>query len=114
LERLHTEANEELPAGIAGLQEIKVVSHRIPLIFVFFKTFFLPQGFEQEKTSLKEQYDDIERRKAEIDALQQPLITEYNRVKREIDSFEETKKGFEVSSHCRQYKFAIYGLLVQN
>lgn len=57
------------------------------------------QEFEAEKRSFREQFDDIAKRKAEIEEMQRPLVNECTALKRQIDSFEETKSDLAVSQN---------------
>lgn len=55
------------------------------------------QECEAEKRSFREQFDDIAKRKVEIEEQQRPWIVQYADLKKQIDSFEETKSELAVS-----------------
>ncbi|KAG9315735.1 P-loop containing nucleoside triphosphate hydrolase protein [Chiua virens] len=67
---LQDEANEEMPAGITGLQNAK-------------------EEAEAEKASILEQFTDLAQRKTIIDEQQRELLTEMNRIKQQIQNFEQ-------------------------
>lgn len=69
---LQEEANEDLPVGLASLEEAKADA-------------------EKEKESILEQFADVTRRKIEIDGVQNPLLKELNGVKQEINEFNQKR-----------------------
>ncbi|KAG8214643.1 P-loop containing nucleoside triphosphate hydrolase protein [Butyriboletus roseoflavus] len=68
--QLQEEANEEMPAGISGLQNAK-------------------HDAEAEKTSILEQFANLAERKAVIDEQQASLLREMNGFKQQIQNFEQ-------------------------
>ncbi|KAN0087613.1 hypothetical protein V8E55_006234 [Tylopilus felleus] len=68
--QLQEEANEEMPAGISGLQSAK-------------------DEAEAEKASVLEQYADLAARKAVVDEQQTSLLKELNGIKEQIRNFEQ-------------------------
>ncbi|KIM63353.1 hypothetical protein SCLCIDRAFT_24251 [Scleroderma citrinum Foug A] len=73
--QLQTEANEEMPAGISGLQGAK-------------------DEAEEEKKLILQQFQDLAQRKATVDQEQGSLLTELNEVKKHIKNFEDTRGQF--------------------
>ncbi|KAL4080728.1 P-loop containing nucleoside triphosphate hydrolase protein [Scleroderma citrinum] len=73
--QLQEEANEEMPAGITGLQSAK-------------------DEAEADKKSIVQQFEDLMRRKAVIDQEQTGLLTELSQVKAQIQNFEQTRGQF--------------------
>ncbi|KIK94054.1 hypothetical protein PAXRUDRAFT_478960 [Paxillus rubicundulus Ve08.2h10] len=70
--QLQEEANEEMPAGISGLQNAK-------------------DEAEAEKASIMKQFTDLAKRKALINEQQSGLLTEQNGVKQQIQNFEQLR-----------------------
>ncbi|KAF9241146.1 P-loop containing nucleoside triphosphate hydrolase protein [Melanogaster broomeanus] len=70
--QLQEEANEEMPAGISGLQNAK-------------------DEAEAEKASIMQQFTDLAKRKATINEQQNTLLTESNGVKQQIQNFEQLR-----------------------
>ncbi|KAF9221585.1 P-loop containing nucleoside triphosphate hydrolase protein [Gyrodon lividus] len=70
--QLQEEANEEMPAGISGLQNAK-------------------DEAEAEKASIMEQFTDLTKRKTTINEQQNALLTELNGVKQQIQNFEQLR-----------------------
>ncbi|KAG6377141.1 P-loop containing nucleoside triphosphate hydrolase protein [Boletus reticuloceps] len=71
---IQEEANEEMPAGISGLQNAK-------------------DAPEAEKVSVLEQYANLAERKTVIDAQQATLLKEMNGIKEQIQNFEQHRSG---------------------
>ncbi|KAF9777990.1 P-loop containing nucleoside triphosphate hydrolase protein [Thelephora terrestris] len=71
--RLQIEANEELPAGLAGLQELK-------------------KGHEDSIESMKTQFAAIVEKKAEVERKLEPLNAESDKLKAEMDDFDARRE----------------------
>ncbi|KAF9649912.1 P-loop containing nucleoside triphosphate hydrolase protein [Thelephora ganbajun] len=70
--RLQTEANEELPAGLAGLEEAK-------------------KGYEDTIENMKIQFTSISEQKAELERKLEPLAAEHAKLKDRVDEFDNRK-----------------------
>ncbi|KAG2151338.1 P-loop containing nucleoside triphosphate hydrolase protein [Suillus clintonianus] len=76
LASLQEEAKEEMPADIMGLQSAK-------------------EEAEAEKASIMQQFEDAVSRRTTIDQEQAILLTESNKVKAQIQNFEEARQGIQ-------------------
>ncbi|KAF8551706.1 P-loop containing nucleoside triphosphate hydrolase protein [Imleria badia] len=72
--QLQEEANEEMPAGISGLQSAK-------------------DEAETDKASILGQFTDLTARKAVIDEQQAALLTQMKGIKEQIQNFEQHRSG---------------------
>ncbi|KAI0916775.1 hypothetical protein AcW1_007861 [Taiwanofungus camphoratus] len=71
---LQEELNEDLPVGIQGLQDAK-------------------RDSEEEKNFLTTQFEELQKKKAELDVLQRPLIEKLDGVRGQILGFENQQEG---------------------
>ncbi|KAG1745864.1 P-loop containing nucleoside triphosphate hydrolase protein [Suillus paluster] len=76
LASLQEEAKEEMPADIMGLQSAK-------------------DDAEAEKANVIQQYEDAIGRRTAIDQEQNTLLAEFNKVKGQIQNFEEARQGVQ-------------------
>ncbi|KAG0704264.1 P-loop containing nucleoside triphosphate hydrolase protein [Suillus ampliporus] len=76
LASLQEEAKEEMPADIMGLQSAK-------------------DEAEAEKANIMQQYEDAVGRRTAIDQEQNTLLEEFNKVKGQIQNFEEARQGVQ-------------------
>jgi structural maintenance of chromosomes protein 6 len=98
LHSLQQEANDDLPAGLAGFEAAKEV--RVPssnFLFAMLISFiFQTQEAEAEKADLVAQGADIISQKTELGEAQKALQHQLNEVKALISEFEEKRAAFGV------------------
>lgn len=103
--RLQTEANEELPAGLAGLEEVKKVSistdnavYVEPLLTVS------KQTYEDAIENMKIQFAAISEEKAGVERELEPLHEERAKLENQAEEVEARKEEHTVSpSRCLPY-----------
>ena len=86
LAQLIQEANEDLPAGLAALEESKAVRGNI--LSAFHLLSIVLQDAEREQEGLMQQGEGVVRQKNEIDNEQRVLLVELNRIRGALSDFE--------------------------
>jgi hypothetical protein len=95
LTQLVQAANEDLPAGLAALEESKAVCVRILSAIHFLRV--VVQDAEREREGLMQQAEGVVRQKAEIDNEQRLLLLELNKIKDSLGDFEGRRTEKNVS-----------------
>ena len=96
LHSLQQEANDDLPAGLAGFEaakEVRVPSSNFAMLISFI---FQTQEAEAEKADLVAQGADIISQKTGLGEAQKALQHQLNEVKALISEFEEKRAAFGV------------------
>lgn len=88
-----------MPVGLQGLEEAKRVSFLSLYSFSYWSNAFTQEA-EEEQESIKEQFADLVRRKAEVDNAQKPLQDELNDIKKKILDFDQKRSAATVSYLC--------------
>jgi structural maintenance of chromosomes protein 6 len=88
-----------MPADIVGLQSAKEVYHENLMMMFGLTTLFIKEA-EAEKAHIMQQFEDAIGRQAVIDEEQNVLLTELNKVKTQIQNFEEARGKVLVRFTC--------------
>lgn len=94
LTSLQEEAREEMPADIVGLQGAKEVCS-CDLYMIGLVTLSIKEA-EAEKAHIMQQYEDAVSKKMAIDEEQKIFLVDLNKVKAQIQNFEEARGGVRV------------------
>lgn len=83
---------------LLGFKGLKKPKEYVFSLFLSYQSDAFTQEAEQEQDSIKEQFADLVRRKAEVDDAQKPLQDELNDIKKKILDFDQKRGVATVSS----------------